>query len=132
MRNKVIGLESEKDATEEREKQYQMQVAVLEGHNASLTASLKDSMEHKMDVQPLKENVLTQRRNIHHLQMRIEEERCKIVQIYSRLEEILDTTSYFLDRSQDILEVMTGRIVWIEINEEPSAELPANDRQSLK
>ena len=31
--------------------------------------------------------------------MCIEEERCKILQIDSRLEEILETTSYFVDRS---------------------------------
>ena len=109
-----------------------MQVVILEGQNASLTASLKDAMEQKMDVQPLKEHVLTQRRKIHHPQMCIEEERCKIVQIDRRLEEILDTTSYFIDRSQDILEVLTGRIVWIETNEEPPAELPAKGQQSLK
>ena len=101
-----------------------MQVAVLEGHNASLTASLKDVSEQKTDVQPLKEHVLAQRRNIHQLQMRIKEERCKILQIDSKLEEILDTTSYFLDRSQEILEILMGRIVWIETNEEPPMELP--------
>ena len=85
-----------------------------------------------MDVQPLKEHVLTQRRKIHHLQMCIEEERCKIVQIDSILEEILDTTSYFVEKSQDILEILTGRIVWIEINEETPAELPVKDWKSLK
>ena len=110
LQNKVIELESENAVTEEKEKQYQMQVAVLEGQNASLTASLKDAMEQKTDVQPLKEHVLNQRRKIHHLQICVEEGRCKILEIDSRLEEILDTTSYFLDRSQDIL---TGRIVWI-------------------
>ena len=97
----------------------------MEGQNASLTASLKDASEQKTDVHPLKEHVLAQRRRIHQLQMCIEEERCKIVQIDSRLEEILDTTSYFLDRSQDILEVLTGRIVCLETNEETSVELPA-------
>ena len=50
LQNKVIELELEKAATEEREKQYQMQVAILEGHNASLTASLKDASEQKTDV----------------------------------------------------------------------------------
>ena len=45
LQNKVIKLESEKASTEEREKQYQMQVAVLEGKNASLTSSLKDASE---------------------------------------------------------------------------------------
>ena len=86
-----------------------------------MTASLKYVMEQKTDVQPLKEHVLAQRRKIHHLQMCVEEGRCKILQIDSILEEILDTMSYFLDRSQEILEILIGRIVWIETNEEPPA-----------
>ena len=85
-----------------------------------------------MDVQPLKEYVLSQRKKIHQLQVCTEEERCKIVQIDSRLEEILDTTSYFVDRSQYIFEILTGRIVWIETNEETPAELPVKHQQSLK
>ena len=64
--------------------------------------------------------------------MCIKDERCKIVQIDGRLEEILDTTLYFVDRSQDILEVLVRRIVWIETNKETPAELPVKDRQSLK
>ena len=104
----------------------------MEEHYTSLTASLKDAIEQKIDFQPLKEHVLTQRRKIHHLQMCVEEERCKILQIDSKLEEILDTTSYFLDRSQEILEILMGRIVWLETNEEPPMDLPVKDRQSLK
>ena len=64
--------------------------------------------------------------------MCIEEERCKILQIDSRLEEILETTSYFLDRSQEILEILMGRIMWIETNKETPAELPVKNQQSLK
>ena len=64
--------------------------------------------------------------------MSIEEQRCKILQIDSRLEEILDTTSYFVDRSHNILEVLTGRIVRIETNEEIPADLPAKYQHSLK
>ena len=104
----------------------------MEEQNTSLTTSLKDAIEHKTDFHPLKEYVLTQRRKIHHLQRCINEERCKILQIDSRLEEILDTTSYFLDRSQEILEIQTGRIVWIETNEESPVELPVKDQHSLK
>ena len=100
----------------------------MEERNTSLTSSLKDAIEHKTNFQPLKEHVLTQRRKIHHLQMCIEEERCKILQIDSRLEEILETTSYFLDRSQDILEILTGRIMWIETNKESHAELPVKNQ----
>ena len=104
----------------------------MEGQNASLTASLKDASEHKTDVQPLTEHVLAQRRRIHQLQMRIEEERCKILQIDSILEEILDTMPYFVDRYQEILEILTGRIVLIETNEETPMELPVKDRHSLQ
>ena len=59
------------------------------------------------------------------MQMCVEEERCKILQIDSRLEEILDTISYFLDRSQEIL---TGRMVWIETNKESPIELPVKNQ----
>ena len=79
LQSRIAELEAEKVTTEEREKQYQIQVAALEEQNASLTASLKDAIEQKMDFQPLKERVLTQRRKIHHLQMCVEEERCKIL-----------------------------------------------------
>ena len=65
LQSKVAELEMEKDTTKEKEKQYQMQVAALEEKNTSLTASLKDAMEQKMDVQPLKEYVLSQRKKIH-------------------------------------------------------------------
>ena len=44
----------------------------------------------------------------------------------------METTSYFVDRYQDILEFLTGRIVRIETNEEIHADLPAKDQHSLK
>ena len=69
---------------------------------------------------------------IHQIQIRIEYERCKILQIDTRLEEIIDTTSYFLDRSQDILEILKGRMVWAETNKEYSAKLAVKDQQILK
>ena len=43
----------------------------------------------------------------------------------------MDTTSYFLDRSQEILEILTGRMVWIETNKESPMELPVKDQQIL-
>ena len=97
-----------------------------------MTASLKDAREQKSDIRPLKEHVLIQRKRIHQIQIRIEDERCKILQIDTRLEEIIDTTSYFLDRSQDILENLKGRMVWVETNKESLAELAIKDQQTLK
>ena len=55
-----------------------------------------------------------------------------MVQVDGRLEEILETSSYFVDRSQDILEVLTVRMARIENDEETPAELPSKDRQALK
>ena len=54
------------------------------------------------------------------------------MQVDNRLEEILETSSYFVDRSQDILEVLTRRMVRLEANEEIPADLPAKDQQGLK
>ena len=69
---------------------------------------------------------------MHRLQVSIEEERCKVLQVDNRLEEILETSSYFVDRSQDILEVLMGRIARLEANEEIPTDLPAKDQQGLK
>ena len=76
-----------------------MQLAALEEQKNSLNASLKGYMEHKADIRPLKEHVLTLRKRIHQIQIQIEDERCKVLQIDTRLEEIINTTSYFLDRN---------------------------------
>ena len=102
-----------------------MQVADFEGQITSLAASLKDASEQQSNIQPLKEHVLAKWRRMHQLQVSIEEERCKVLQIDKGLEEILETTSYFLDRSQHILEVLTRRIVRIEANEEIPTDLLA-------
>ena len=54
------------------------------------------------------------------------------MQIDGRLEEILETSSYFVDRSQDVMEVLTERMTRLENNEETPAELPSKDRQALQ
>ena len=54
------------------------------------------------------------------------------MQIDGRLEEILGTSSYFVDRSQDVLEVLTARMARLENYEETPAELPSKYRQALK
>ena len=68
-------------------------------------------MEQKADIQPLKEHALMLRKNIHKIQLQIEDERCKVQQIDTRLEEIVSTTSYFLDWTWDILEILKVRMV---------------------
>ena len=48
------------------------------------------------------------------------------------MEEIINTTSYFLDRNQDILESLKGRMVCVETNKESLAGLAVKDQQTLK
>ena len=62
------------------------------------------------------------------LQTAVEDERCRVLQIDGRLEEILETASYFVDKSQDVLEVLTARMARLENNEETPAELPSKDK----
>ena len=66
------------------------------------------------------------------LQISLEEERCKVLQIDTRLQEIMETSSYFVDRSQEVLEVLNARMAMLENNAETPAELPAKDHQALK
>ena len=42
------------------------------------------------------------------------EDMLKVQQVEIRLEEIVCTPSYYLDRTQDILEVLQGRMTWLE------------------
>ena len=76
--------------------------------------------------------MLAQKAKMLRLQTAIEEERCRVLQVDGRLGEILETSSYFVDRSQDILEVLIARMARLENDEEAPAELPSKDRQALK
>ena len=109
-----------------------MQETELKEQIASLAASLEEAKEQQTSIQPFKEHVLTQRSKMHRLQVSIEEERCKVLQVDNRLEEILETSPYFVDRSQDILEVLTGIMARLEAIEEIPADLLAKDQQGLK
>ena len=66
------------------------------------------------------------------LQTTLEDERCKVLQIDNRLEEMMETSSYFMDRSQEVLEVLKARIERLESNAENPAELLVKDHQALK
>ena len=117
---------------EESERKSQGQTAELKEQVASLTIALEEAREQQVNIYPFKEHVLAQRSKMHQLQVAIEEERCKILQVDNRLEEILETSSYFVDRSQDILEVLTGRMARLEENEETPVDLPSKDKQALR
>ena len=56
-------------------------------------------MGQEADVEHLKKHALMLRNKIHQMQLQMVEERFKVQQIEIRLEEIINTTSYFLDRT---------------------------------
>ena len=120
-----IILEANEMHTQEHEKKHQEQIS-------SLTAALEEAREQQVNLQPFKEHVLAQKAKMLQLQTSIEGERCKVLQVDSWLEEILENSSYFIDQSQDVLEVLTARMERLENNEENPAELPAKDQQALK
>ena len=78
----------------------------MENQKISLEFSLKITMEQKTDIEPLKKHALTLRNKFHQMQLQMAEDMLKVQQVEIRLEEIINTTSYFLDRTQDILEAL--------------------------
>ena len=66
------------------------------------------------------------------MQLQMAEEMLKVQQVEIRLEEIVSTYSYFLDRTQDILEVLQGRMTWLETTKGPLADAPIKDLEIVK
>ena len=66
------------------------------------------------------------------LKTALEEERCKALQIDCRLEEIMETSSYFVDQSQEVLEVLSARMERPEDDAETPKGLPAKYHQALR
>ena len=48
------------------------------------------------------------------------------------MEEIINTASFFLDRTQDILETLQGRMTWVETSKEPPTYVPPKDLETIK
>ena len=44
----------------------------------------------------------------------------------------MTTASYFLDRTQDILEILQGRLTWLETTKEPPSNEPIKDLETVK
>ena len=44
----------------------------------------------------------------------------------------MSTTSYFLEKTQDILEILQGRMTWLETTKEPPTDAPIKDVETVK
>ena len=132
LENKVAEPGMQKTIVGGKAKHYVTQVVALETHKASLEVSLKAAMEQKTDIEPLKKHVLALRSKIHQMQLQMAEEMLKFQQVETRLEEIVSIASYFLDRTQDILEILQGRLTWLETTKEPPDNAPIKDIETMK
>ena len=47
------------------------------------------------------------------------------------MEEIVSTVSYFLDKTQDILEILWGHWTWLETTKEPPTDAPIKDLETV-
>ena len=56
----------------------------------------------------------------------------KVQQIDIILEEVVSTTSYFLGRTQDILETLRGRMAWVEVNKEYPVDIFVKYQETMK
>ena len=82
---------------EELEEQQKIIVTANDMHSQDLR---KEHQEHISSLlQPFKEHILAQKSRMLQLHVSLEEERCKVLQIDNRLGEIMETSSYFVDRS---------------------------------
>ena len=125
-------LEEQKITTGGKAKLYETQIVALEEEKSSLAASLKLDIEQKVDIEPLKKHALMIRNKIHQIQLQIAEERFKVQQIDIRLEEIVSTTSYFLDRTQNILETLRRRMAWVDANKESPTDICVKDQDTIR
>ena len=122
----------QKTTAEGKSKHYETQVVALETQKASPEVSLKAANEHKTYIEPLNKHALALRNKIHLMQLQMAEEMLKVQQVETRLEEIVSIASYFLDRTQDILEILQGRLAWLETTKEPLAFAPIKDVETVK
>ena len=120
-----ILLEANDLHTQELKKEHQE-------HISSLTTALEEAREQQVNLQLFKEHILAQKAKMLQLQTAVEEERCRVLQIDGRLEEILETASYFVDRSQDVLDVAEKFEINIQFLEPCAFEGIASDAASWK
>ena len=97
--SRIGELELQKATLEEDERKSQGQKEELKEQITLLTTALEESKEQQVSLPPFREHVLAQRAKMHQRQVAIEEERCRVLQVDNWLEEILETSSYFVDRS---------------------------------
>ena len=104
----------------------------MEAQKDSLEVLLKVANEQRTDIEPLTKHAHILISKIYQIQLQIADEMLKVRQAKARLEEIVSIASHFKDKTQDILEILQGRLTWLETTKEPPTNAPIKDSESVK
>ena len=72
------------------------------------------------------------RNKIYQIQLQIANEVLKVRQVEARLEEILGIASQFKDKTEDVIEILQGRLTWLETTKEPPTNASIKDSERVK
>ena len=131
LESKKVEMEAQKATTEQQVEQYEVQIAGLEARNSSFEVLLKARNDQKTDLEPLTKHALLLRGGIYQMQVQIAEEVFKVRQVEARLQEISVTTTDFKDKTQEVLEVIQGRLTWLETTKEIPENTPVKNKKRL-
>ena len=104
----------------------------MEAHKSSLEVLLKVENEQRIDIEPLMKHALMLRKEIYQMQLQIADEMLKLWRVEARSEGIMNITSHFIDKTQDILEIIQERLTWLETTKEPLANAPIKYLERVK
>ena len=131
LENKISVLETQKSTAEQKAGQYESQVVELEAQKSSLEVLLKVANEQITNLAPLTTRALMLRRKIYQMQVQSIEKVLKVRQEEDRLEEILVIASQFRDKTQNVMEIIQGRLTWLETTKEPPENTLVKDSERI-
>ena len=104
----------------------------LEAQKISLEVLLKVEDEQRTDIAPLTTHALMLMSKIYQMQVQIAEEVLKVRKVEARLEEISVIASQFKEKTQNVMEIIQGRLAWLETTKDPPANTPARDSERIQ
>ena len=93
---------------------------------------MKVANEQKTDLTPLTKHTLMLRGKIYQMQVQIVEEVLKVKQVEAQLEEISVIGTQFKDKTQNVIEIIQGRLSWLETTKEPPENKPFKDSERVQ
>ena len=96
----------------------------LEDQKSYLEVLLKAANEQMTNITPLTKYALFLISKIYQMQVQIMGEVFKVKQVEDRLQEISTIATEFKDKTQELVEVIQGQLMWLEMTKEPLKSAP--------